>query len=42
MKTLPHLWQNFTLHPLMHTLLEFTQAEDVENKKAEPKLRCVF
>jgi len=25
------------LHPLIHTLLGFAQAQDVEKKKAEPK-----
>jgi len=27
----------FVLHPLIHTLLELAQAQDVENKKAEPR-----
>ena len=27
----------FRLHPLIHTLLRFNQAQDVEEKKAEPK-----
>ena len=36
MKTLPHVQQNFTLHPIIHTLLGFAQAQDVEKKKAEP------
>jgi len=27
----------FVLHPLIHTLLEFTLAQDVEKKKAEPR-----
>jgi hypothetical protein len=26
-----------TLHPLIHTLLEFALAQDVEKKKAEPR-----
>jgi hypothetical protein len=25
------------LHPLIHTLLEFAEAQDLEKKKAEPK-----
>ena len=29
--------QNFVLHPLIHTLLDFNLAQDVEKKKAEPK-----
>jgi len=30
---------NCELHPLIHTLLDFNVAQDVEKKKAEPKLR---
>jgi hypothetical protein len=29
--------QEFALHPLIHSLLEFELAQDVEKKKAEPK-----
>ena len=28
---------NCGLHPLIHTLLEFSLAQDTENKKAEPR-----
>jgi len=28
---------DFILHPLIHTSPRFVQAQDVENKKAEPK-----
>jgi hypothetical protein len=28
MKTLPHLQQNFTLHPLIHTFLKFNLAQN--------------
>jgi len=34
--------RKFTLHPLIHTLLEFTPAQDVEKKKAEPKTPYFF
>jgi hypothetical protein len=27
----------FVLHPLIQTFLKFNQAQDVENKKAEPR-----
>ena len=27
----------FVLHPLIHTLLDFTVAQDLEKEKAEPK-----
>jgi hypothetical protein len=33
------LGADFVLHPLIHILLEFNLAQDVEKKKAEPKLR---
>ena len=34
---------NCELHPLIHTLLKFDPAQDIESiKKAEPKLRMVF
>jgi hypothetical protein len=31
--------ENCRLHPLIHTLLKFALAQDLEKKKAEPKLR---
>jgi len=31
--------QNFILHPLIHTGLEFKVAQDVGNEKAEPRTR---
>jgi hypothetical protein len=31
------LGADFVLHPLIHTLLEFGLAQDVEKKKAEPR-----
>jgi len=33
----PRSQQNYALHPLIHTLLGFTLAQDLEKKKAEPK-----
>ena len=30
------------LHPFIHTWLGFIQAQDVEKKKAEPKLRSLL
>ena len=29
-------WHNCRLHPLIHTLLDFTLVQNVEKKKAEP------
>ena len=34
--------ENCGLHPLIHTLLELTQAQDVEKKKAELKTPHFF
>ena len=33
------LGADFVLHPLIHTLLEFDPAQDVEKKKRSQKLR---
>ena len=35
------LW-NLRLHPLIHISPKFTETQDVEKKKAEPKLRSVI
>ena len=32
----PRLLQKWGLHPLIHTLLEFNLAQDIEEKKAKP------
>ena len=36
-KKITTITANCGLHPLIHTLLEFNRAQDVEKKKAEPK-----
>ena len=33
----PRSQQKFILHPLIHTLLKFNLAQDIEKKKAEPR-----
>ncbi len=33
---------NWTLHPLIHTIPLVSSAQNVEKKKAEPKLRSVL
>ena len=38
-KNSPRSQRKYRLHPLIYTLLESTLAQDVEKKKAEPKLR---
>jgi len=42
MKTLPHVQQNFTLHPLIHTLLKFNLAQYVVGFRSNNTSQLVF